>query len=271
MARQEGLFAFLLSMQLNPLATTSVRQVTINQIILTTHTVILESAEPVTTLSSLWLPWRPHTLSWWASSVLTHSLVFMVHSFTKPSEPLRTGHSDEMTYNSSPTVKPLFKHHTWPTSRETEEGGSTIMQNKHQLCPTPTRHSAKQCLRPWLLLAQKNKNSQLTQSKAFSASMLIKVAGVPFLCIQSTMWSVHLTSSWVGCPLRPHVWWGKSAILHLTNRWQIKLCLHITFFSNPQTHLIFHRVHIVFDWSAVLLSCWLCLRSFVYANFLPMI
>lgn len=62
----------------------------ISQITLTTHTVILESAEPVTILSSFWLPWRPQTLSWWASSVFTHSLVFMVHSFTKPSEPLRT-------------------------------------------------------------------------------------------------------------------------------------------------------------------------------------
>lgn len=56
----------------------------------TSQTVMLESAEPVTILSSLALACRAHTLSWWASSVLTHSLVLMVHSFTKPSEPLRS-------------------------------------------------------------------------------------------------------------------------------------------------------------------------------------
>lgn len=54
----------------------------------TSHTVMLESEEPVTILSSLALACRAHTLSWWASSVFTHSLVLMVHSFTKPSEPL---------------------------------------------------------------------------------------------------------------------------------------------------------------------------------------
>lgn len=54
----------------------------------TSHTVMLESAEPVTILSSLAPACRAHTLSWWASSVFTHSLVLMVHSFTKPSEPL---------------------------------------------------------------------------------------------------------------------------------------------------------------------------------------
>lgn len=59
-----------------------------SRMLLTDHTVMLESAEPVTILSSLQLVWRPHTLSWWASSVITHSLVLMVHSFTKPSEPL---------------------------------------------------------------------------------------------------------------------------------------------------------------------------------------
>lgn len=86
---------------------------------LTSHRVILESAEPVTSLSSLWLPWRPHTLSWWASSVFIHSLVFMVHSFTKPSEPLRTETQWwEMNYNSLPTGKHLFKHHTRATSRD---------------------------------------------------------------------------------------------------------------------------------------------------------
>lgn len=55
---------------------------------LTVQIVMLESADPVAILSSLQLAWRPHTLSWWASSVFTHSLVLMVHSFTKPSEPL---------------------------------------------------------------------------------------------------------------------------------------------------------------------------------------
>lgn len=86
---------------------------------LTSHRVILESAEPVTILSSLWLPWRPHTLSWWASSVFTHSLVFMVHSFTKPSEPLKTETQGwQMNYNSLPTGKRLFKHHSRETSRD---------------------------------------------------------------------------------------------------------------------------------------------------------
>lgn len=34
-----------------------------DQTTLTSHTVMLESAEPVTILLSLQLPWRPHTLS----------------------------------------------------------------------------------------------------------------------------------------------------------------------------------------------------------------
>lgn len=72
------------------------RQEQLYPVTLTTHTVMLESAEPVTILSSLRVAWRPHTLSWWASSVFTHSLVFMVHSFTKPSEPLRTVGRDEL-------------------------------------------------------------------------------------------------------------------------------------------------------------------------------
>lgn len=70
---------------------------------LTTHTVMLESAEPVTILSSLVLAWRPQTLSWWASSVFTHSLVFMVQSFTKPSEPLRSERSGKRWVNPSDT------------------------------------------------------------------------------------------------------------------------------------------------------------------------
>lgn len=72
------------------------RQEQLYPVTLTTHTVMLESAEPVTILSSLRVAWRPHTLSWWASSVFTHSLVFMVHSFTKPSEPLRTVGREEL-------------------------------------------------------------------------------------------------------------------------------------------------------------------------------
>lgn len=103
---------------------------------LTTHTVMFESAEPVTILSSLRLPWRPHTLSWWPSSVFTHSLVFMVHSFTKPSEPLRTEHSGagvgergfvgRLTFISDVTGR-----QTWPISSETEEGGATIVCASH--------------------------------------------------------------------------------------------------------------------------------------------
>lgn len=50
---------------------------------------ILESADPVTIRSSLLLPCRAHTLSWCASNVFTHSLVLMVQSFTRPSEPLQ--------------------------------------------------------------------------------------------------------------------------------------------------------------------------------------
>lgn len=88
------LFVYLLPRRERPLLSSS----SISQIPLTTHTVILESAEPVTILSSFWLPWRPQTLSWWASSVFTHSLVFMVHSFTKPSEPLRTKYREFVNF-----------------------------------------------------------------------------------------------------------------------------------------------------------------------------
>lgn len=77
------------------LSMSSVKQASISQTPLTTHTVMLESADPVAILSSLRLAWRPHTLSWCASSVFTHSLVLMVHSFTKPSEPLRRGSDRE--------------------------------------------------------------------------------------------------------------------------------------------------------------------------------
>lgn len=76
----------------------------------TSHTVIWESAEPVTILSSRRLPWRPHTLSWWASSVFTHSLVLIVHSFTKPSEPLRRRCREIGTEHQGLQCQPSAEH-----------------------------------------------------------------------------------------------------------------------------------------------------------------
>lgn len=60
---------------------------------------ILESADPVTIRSSLLLPCRAHTLSWCASNVFTHSLVLMVQSFTRPSEPLQVRENSKKITN----------------------------------------------------------------------------------------------------------------------------------------------------------------------------
>lgn len=54
----------------------------------TFHSVMHESLDAVTTISSCLLEWRPQILSSWPSNVFTHSFVLIVQSFKRPSEPL---------------------------------------------------------------------------------------------------------------------------------------------------------------------------------------
>lgn len=54
----------------------------------TFHSVMQESLDAVTTISSCLLEWRPQILSSWPSNVFTHSFVLIVQSFKRPSEPL---------------------------------------------------------------------------------------------------------------------------------------------------------------------------------------
>lgn len=54
----------------------------------TFQSVMEESLDAVTTMSSCLLEWRPQILSSWPSNVFTHSFVLIVQSFKRPSEPL---------------------------------------------------------------------------------------------------------------------------------------------------------------------------------------
>lgn len=54
----------------------------------TFHSMMQESLDAVTTISSCLLEWRPQILSSWPSNVFTHSFVLIVQSFKRPSEPL---------------------------------------------------------------------------------------------------------------------------------------------------------------------------------------
>lgn len=74
----------------------------------TFHSVMQESLDADTTISSCLLEWRPQILSSWPSKVFTHSFVLIVQSFKRPSEPLSEEKETQQTSLREPRDRSIL-------------------------------------------------------------------------------------------------------------------------------------------------------------------
>lgn len=93
--------------------------------------------------SSSRLQCSPQTLSSWVSSVLTHSLLLMVQSFTSPSEPLRMG------FGKGLNTWAYLPAHPTPTLSQAHSPGQQLCATAHKGHLQHRRIVPLKCLQGW--------------------------------------------------------------------------------------------------------------------------